>query len=183
MFFCFLRLSETFGDLLILSSDVKYACVTERKEVSKVNSDQSESLIKELCETGQIDEALEKYILGCSANQTPAQDDAALSDGNSNQKKSKKQDVQKSAFPNLAGFCRYLGIGTDEIENIMDEYPREYGRILAALEDEALNSGLSPTLISAYLKKRLRYDTSQPKSSYEGQMQIRFEHDIFEDGE
>lgn len=146
-----------------------------------MNSDQSESLIKELCENGQIAEVLEKYILSCSAPEIPAQDSTALSDGNSNQRKTKKQEAQKGAFPNLAGFCRYLKTGTDEIEAILGEYPEQYGRILAALEDEALNSGLSPTLISAYLKKRLHYDAGQTRTSHEEQIQIRFEHDIFED--
>ena len=50
------------------------------------------------------------------------------------------------------------------------------------LEDEALNSSLSPTLISAYLKKRLGYASDSSAESSENQLQIKFEHDIFEDG-
>ena len=76
-----------------------------------------------------------------------------------------------------------MQVGTDELELLLKEYPEQYGRILAVLEDEALNSSLSATLVSAYLKKRLHYDTGTAKASYEGQLQISFEHDIMEDGE
>ena len=51
---------------------------------------------------------------------------------------------------------------------------------LAILEDEALNSALSPTLVSAYLKKRLGYDGTEKRAS--SQLEISFEHDVFEDG-
>ena len=148
-----------------------------------MNSDQSEDLIRELCENGGINDALKKYMADCSPRTIPAQESKASSDGNSNQKKEKKQEIQKGSFPNLAGFCRYLNVGTDELEHVAEDYPSQYGRILAVLEDEALNSGLSPTLISAYMKKRLRYDLSTQRSSRDEQLHISFEHDIFEDGE
>ena len=57
-----------------------------------------------------------------------------------------------------------------------------YGKILTVLEDEALNSGLSPALVSSYLKKRLGYDGIKAQES-SSQLEIKFEHDIFEDGE
>ena len=148
-----------------------------------MNSDLSENLIKELCEKGKIADMLEQYIISCYYTEAPAQDSIASSDGNSNTKKEKKQKTQKCSFPNLAGFCRYLNIGTDELEEIENTYPAQYGRILTVLEDEALNSGISPTLISAYLKKRLKYESPSKRNSHEGQLQISFEHNIFEDGE
>ena len=54
---------------------------------------------------------------------------------------------------------------------------------LAVLEDEALNSDLSPTLLSAYLKRRLGYDTPARALAQKDQICISFEHDIIEDGE
>ena len=146
-----------------------------------MNSDQSEDLIKELCESGRIDDVLEEYILACSEKEARAENADALSDENS--KRQKKQENTKASFPNLAGFCRYLGTGTEELSQLAHDYPSEYGRILAVLEDEALNSTLSPTLISAYLKKRLGYDSGASSTSFKNQLQIKFEHDIFEDGE
>ena len=162
---------------------VKYTCVTERKEVSNVNSDPSENFIKELCEKGAIADMLEQYIISCDHPETTAQEGIASLDGISNTKKEKKQKTQKCSFPNLAGFCRYLNIGTDQLEALQDIYPEQYGRILAVLEDEALNSGISPTLISAYLKKRLGYESPSKRNHREEQLQISFEHNIFEDGE
>ena len=57
----------------------------------------------------------------------------------------------------------------------------------AALEDEALNASNSPTLLSAYLKKRLGYLEKQSKGEQNesecGLMRLVFEHDIEEDGE
>ena len=52
------------------------------------------------------------------------------------------------------------------------------------LEDEALNAELSPTVLTAYLKKRLGYgEKSEATTSAEcGQLRLVFEHDILEDG-
>ena len=82
----------------------------------------------------------------------------------------------------MAGFCRYLGISTDELERLSRDFPVQYGRLISVFEDEALNSGLSPTLLSAYLKKRIGYEVAK-KSACDEQIRISFEHDILEDGE
>ncbi len=84
----------------------------------------------------------------------------------------------------MAGFCRHLGVGVEELGRQMRERQEELGALLAIFEDEALNSGLSPTVISAYLKCRLGYGEKTEERtavSSEG-MQLIFEHDIFEDG-
>ena len=60
-------------------------------------------------------------------------------------------------FPNMAGFCRYLGVGVEQFCLSMKERQEEYDALCAIFEDEALNSGLSATLISAYLKRHLGY--------------------------
>ena len=85
-------------------------------------------------------------------------------------------------FPNLAGFCRFLGCSTEEWLQMEREHPVPFGRLRAVLEDEALNASLSPTVIGAYLKKRLGYDKEGDPRAPE-QMTVRFEHDIWEDGE
>lgn len=87
-------------------------------------------------------------------------------------------------FPNLAGFCRYLGCGLDTLEAIREESPTEFSALLAILEDEALNFLYSPTLVAAYLKRRMEYEKEKERkaSGYDA-MQICFEHDVLEDGE
>ena len=55
----------------------------------------------------------------------------------------------------------------------------------AVFEDEALNSELSPTVITAYLKQRLEYgERAEPKRAAceLPEVKLVFDHDIFEDG-
>lgn len=91
----------------------------------------------------------------------------------------------KSRFPNLAGFCRYLGVGLDALRECFAEYPESYDALCAVFEDEALNSELSPTVITAYLKQRLGYGEKQEvkqASCRLPELKLVFDHDIFEDG-
>lgn len=91
----------------------------------------------------------------------------------------------RGRFANLAGFCRYLGVGVDTFEREMAAYPEIYGTVCAMFEDEALNCELSATLVSAYLKKRLGYSekAEERRSVCEAaETRLVFEHDIFEDG-
>lgn len=91
----------------------------------------------------------------------------------------------KGRFPNLAGFCRYLGFGLERLEETFRDSPDEYGALCAVFEDEALNSELSATLISAYLKQRLGYGEAKEtkRASCElPEVKLVFDHDIFEDG-
>ncbi len=90
-------------------------------------------------------------------------------------------------FPNLAGFCRWLGCGVSEIETLRLTHPEEADRLAAVMEDEALNhgTGVSPTLLSAYLKRRLGYTSERAEAVAQaecGEMRVIFEHDIEEDG-
>ena len=139
------------------------------------------SSLLELCEDGRIEELLTDYLKLCTASE----DDSCLEDNESapHSKKVKRSGKAAASFPNVAGFCRFLGVGTGELEELAEERPDKHGIILAVLEDEALNSGLSATLISAYLKKRLGYDSSSKQQSGKSQLQIRFEHDVLGDGE
>ncbi|MBO7249736.1 MAG: hypothetical protein J6V42_00490 [Clostridia bacterium] len=86
-------------------------------------------------------------------------------------------------FPNVAGFCRYFSIGASEYECLAQKYPAEFERLSVAFEDEALNSDVSPTILSAYLKKRLGYDRESEREISDGQLNILFDHNIMEDGE
>ena len=135
-------------------------------------NDQTGPIISDLFKNGQIYGELEKYLTFCA--QDPSDEEY---------KGSKKQASRESPFPNLAGFCRYVRSSILEFENAYIDYPTECARILTILEDEALNSDRSTNLISAYLKKRLGYDSSAKSAASDTQLQIRFEHDIFEDGE
>lgn len=129
----------------------------------------AESNIKAL-DGGQITTLLNQYLRGCHSEQ----------DQNSAQE-SKKKNRKETVFPNIAGFCRFIGISTSELEAFGKEHAAEYNKVLTILEDEALNSGHSPALVSAYLKKRLGYDGIKAQES-SSPLEIKFEHDIFEDG-
>ena len=98
--------------------------------------------------------------------------------------KEKKSAVR---FPNLAGFCRSLGCGALAYTQFQDRYPEQADWLCAVFEDEALNASTSPTLLAAYLKKRLGYtDRSGKLEETEaecGMMRLVFEHNIEEDGE
>ena len=142
----------------------------------------TESSPKELFESGGIYSSLEAYLTLCARSGFGENEDIS-SDGKIKAKASKSKRAPECCFPNVAGFCRFLGVSTGELERLGGEYPEEYGRILAVLEDEALNSDLSPTLITAYLKRRLGYDAPSRAVAQKDQICISFEHDIIEDGE
>ncbi len=129
--------------------------------------------IQNACRKGDLQRIIANYIKVCSAN------NAECSESVKRKKSAKSGDI----FPNLAGFCRYVNIGTEELFALAKEFPDEIDRLMAVLEDEALNSGLPPALISVYLKKRLGYEKDGDRGSHEGSLNIRFEHDIFRDGE
>ncbi|MBQ9131058.1 MAG: hypothetical protein IJX62_01125 [Clostridia bacterium] len=96
---------------------------------------------------------------------------------------------REQLFPNLAGFFRWMGCGMWAAEELKNTQAELYDRICTVLEDEALNSELSPTVLSAYLKRRLGYG-DRPEAaggsavtSAEGeQIRLIFDHDILEDG-
>ncbi len=95
-------------------------------------------------------------------------------------------DPKKNAgrLPNLAGFCRYLGCALSDIQCLRDTNVRLFDRLCAVFEDELLNHSPSPTIMSAYLKKRLGYaeENADERSVACQQMNLIFEHDIEEDG-
>ncbi len=135
------------------------------------NNENSEELYR-ACEVGLIGQLAEEYITSCTAQKN--------GDGESTSKK------KTAKFPNLAGFCRYLGISREKYERLSKKYPEAFGELEAILEDEALNSDVSASVLTAYLKRRLGYTESDKSEKTEldtGQMRLIFEHDIFADGE
>ena len=96
------------------------------------------------------------------------------------------QCLENHRMPNLAGLCRFLGISMEAFERLSESHREQIARIRDVLEDEALNSDMSPSLLSGYLKKRLGYDMpSEPRhaAADTGELKIVFEHDIYEDGQ
>ena len=99
----------------------------------------------------------------------------------------KAEEKKGGRFPNLAGFCRWMGCGLEAAEELRLTHPAEADYLVAVMEDEALNSPvLSPTVVGAYLKRRLAYGekTATAFSPADcGEVRLVFEHDIAEDGE
>ena len=139
-----------------------------------MNITEDESPLCKAFRNDTADALLEDYICSCMNKINVSED--------SEKKSVKKKDGGYCRFPNIAGFCHYLGIGIDEFSELSTHFPREADRLRAALEDEALNASMSPTVIAAYFKKRLGYEKESSRNDI-GTPEIRFEHDIWEDGE
>ena len=123
--------------------------------------------LSEAVENGKLERYLHRYLESC---RPPPDADP-------------KRQIGK--FPNLAGFCRSLGCGIAEFDLLRLSHPAAADYLSAVLEDEALNAhALSPTLASAYLKRRLGYAEKSEQTSHTecGDVQVIFEHDIEEDG-
>ena len=125
------------------------------------------------CRRGTIKRLLERYIKDCREPTAGEEAEPA-----------KRSRREKGRFPNLAGFCRYQNVGLEELDTLAEEFPDAIALLYATMEDEALNSELPPALLSAYMKKRLGYDRTEEKADLsERQLSIRFEHNIYEDGQ
>ena len=122
--------------------------------------------MEKAAEAGRLDRLIEEYLQFCR----------------------KSGDEKKGGrFPNLAGFCRWTGCGMEAVESLRLSHPDDADYLVAVMEDEALNSpALSPTVVGAYLKRRLCYGekgTGSPSLAECGEVKLVFEHDITEDGE
>ena len=134
--------------------------------------EENENSLEYACKMGTLDKLIEEYVSVCSE---------ACELGESAPKKCSKK--LRRRFPNVAGFCRYFHIGDAEYERLCAKYPEDFERVKLVFEDEALNSEISPTILSAYLKKRLGYEKSSGGAVYDGQLRVVFDHDILGDGE
>ena len=122
--------------------------------------------LKRICRRGELLSLAEEYVKECE-----------LAESRGGKKGGGR-------FPNLAGFCRRLGIGVSSIKLLEGEYPEQYGALLSLLEDEALNSAQSATILSAYMKEHLGFGEKKEGGATlpVGDLKIVFEHDIVEDG-
>lgn len=136
-----------------------------------MNPSPGKEALRQICLRGTLQRTLEHYISSC---RPPAEEAGA--------EEKKRQKKSAGRFPNLAGFCRYRRISLEELAALTEEFPAEMAILYASLEDEALNSGLPPPILSAYLKKRLGYEREFEAANGGGEVLIRFEHDIYADG-
>lgn len=92
---------------------------------------------------------------------------------------------ERRELPNLAGFYRFYGFDGSDAERLKRECPDGFSSLCFILEDEALNSDISASVLSVYLKKRLGFETSEGSAVEHASDQLRliFEHDILTDGE
>ena len=136
-------------------------------------------LLRTACDGNMLDKLAEEYVIFCHTSKDTAKEEEQSST------RKKRGAEAPSRFPNVAGFCRYLCIGHKDYERLSKKYPEEFEKLLAIFEDEALNSEISASVLTAYLKKRLGYaDTERcEKSEVEaGQIRLVFDHDIISDG-
>ena len=142
------------------------------KKLKKTSPPKSDDLwLHELFECNLLSPIMEDYVSLC------------LAQANESSGSMQKRSLKHPPLPNLAGFCRYLKTDVDTVVKVGKAHPSEFGRIMAILEDEALNSDASATIISSYMKKRLNYERSTEESLAPQSTTVTFEHDIFSDGE
>ena len=111
---------------------------------------------------GSLSKKLEKYVKSCR----PPPDADPKKEGR---------------LPTLAGFCGKMGCGTSAVDDLQKQCPESFAYLCAILEDEALNSTRSPTIVNAYLKEHFGYGEKAPATEDEA-VRLIFEHDILEDG-
>ena len=121
--------------------------------------------LERIADRGKLPMFLEKYVREC---------------------RKAEESRRGGRLPNLAGFCRWLGCGVGEVETLRLTHPAEADYLAAVMEDEALNTpAVSPTVVSAYLKRRLGYADKTDSAAAQaecGEVRLVFEHDISEDG-
>ena len=140
----------------------------------------SAELIEAACNTGKLEDLAEEYIVFCHTTENEQGEATPKATAK------KKSADKASKFPNIAGFCRYLGIGQQKYECLSQKYPEEFEKLSAIFEDEALNSEISASVLTAYMKKRLGYNDTEKSEKSEidtGQIRLIFDHDILLDGE
>ena len=117
------------------------------------------------CRDGSIKDLAERYILEC---------------------RKPVNGAKSGRVPNIAGFFRYCGFEGGDLSRLSLEYPGIYSSLCMIFEDEALNSGVSASVLTPYFKRRLGYGervASPPAGGYDdGTVKLVFDHDIWEDG-
>ena len=77
-----------------------------------------------------------------------------------------------------------LEVSVDTLKKVNAHWPEQYGAMLAILEDEALNTEKSATILNTYLKEHLGFGDKREGDAVisAGRVKVVFEHDIAEDG-
>ena len=114
--------------------------------------------VDKLCaKAGQPEKRAEQYIVYCLTHEPPR-------------------------LPNMAGFFRWMKLSATARDHFKSEHPEKYRTIKMIFEDEALNSPLPPSIVSAYMKQY--FSGEEPIGKGEsGGITLVFEHDINRDGE
>ncbi|MCI6502600.1 MAG: hypothetical protein MSA49_05170 [Clostridia bacterium] len=119
--------------------------------------------VDELCQNGSLIDRCEQYVHFC------------LSEENEPRKRPR--------LPNAAGFFRWLELDADALRYLKQNYPEKFRTIQMIFEDEALNSPLPPSIVSAYLKQYFPQEEEPESSRAEcGPITVLFDHDINCDG-
>lgn len=140
--------------------------MSEIKRVRRASAGKRREALAKLMAQGGIEERLRAYLQRCH-----------------------NEEDGRGEFPNLAGFCRCLGVGIRTFCELGEDYPVAYDAVMTQLEDEALNAPKLPansaSLTAAYFKRRLGYDgeSGEGRESGEGGVQVIFDHDILATGE
>ena len=89
----------------------------------KENSPSAES-IEEACLLGILPELANEYLLSCCTQKKEGE----CEDIEEKERKTRKKDGDKGTakFPNVAGFCRYFGIGKRRYDQLSKKYPEEF---------------------------------------------------------
>ena len=125
-------------------------------------SKNDEDIIDGICEKGRLIKMAEKYILACLDTER-----------------------KKPRLPNICGFFRWLKLSAAALDRLKSLHHEKYRTLLMIFEDEALNSEMSASILSAYLKLRLGYSGESDEATRvadTGQLRLIFDHDAFEDG-
>lgn len=131
-------------------------------------NDQSRTVLERIADDGSIVEIFDNYLEFCQ------------SDGAGGKQKN------AGRIPNVAGFCRFTHSTLSEFDRLKNTRPELHGALCAALEDEALNSEMSASILSLYLKIRLGYSGEREEDAAivdSGQLRLIFDHDAYRDGE
>lgn len=127
----------------------------------------SRTALEQAADDGSIVAIFDDYIIRCQAESA---------DG-------KRKNAGR--IPNVAGFCRFTHSTLSDFERLRHTRPEIHGALCAALEDEALNSEMSASILSVYLKLRLGYageSAEETGITDSGQLRLIFDHDAYEDG-
>ena len=127
----------------------------------------SRTTLEAAADDGSIVRTFDDYLLFCRA------------EGDGGKRKN------AGRIPNVAGFCRFADSTLSDFERLRQTRPEVHGALCAALEDEALNSEMSASILSVSLQLRLGYAGESEEAcrvTDTGQLRLIFDHDAFEDG-